>query len=71
MMQQLIIALAVGIAAAYLVWTFSPMPRRQRWLDHLASRGVLVRTAARHRARLGAAGCGNCAAAATHRVRRP
>jgi hypothetical protein len=72
MTQQLIIALAVGISAAYLVWTFSPLPRRQRWLDALAGHGLLVRAAARHRARLGAAGCGNCAAAGTHsRMRRP
>jgi hypothetical protein len=70
-MQQLIIALAVGVSAAYMVWSFSPLSRRQRWLDALAGRGLLVRAAARHRARLGASGCGNCSAAGTHSVRRP
>lgn len=70
-MQQLIIVLAVAVAASYLVWTFSPLSRRQRWLDALAARGLLVRVAARHRARLGAGGCGNCAAAGTHRAHRP
>lgn len=71
MVQQLIITLAVAVSAAYMIWSFSGPARRQRWLDALARRGLLVRTAARHRARLGAAGCGNCAAAGTHQVRRP
>jgi len=70
-MQQLIVALAVTVSAAYMVWSFSAPTRRQRWLDALAGHGLLVRMAARHRARLGAPGCGNCAAAGTHQVRRP
>jgi hypothetical protein len=70
-MQQFVIALALIASVAYLVWTFSSLSRRQRWLDALAGHGLLVRTAQRHRARLGAAGCGNCAAAGTHQVRRP
>ena len=42
------------------------MMRRQRLLDALAAHGVLVRAAARHRARLATPGCGNCAAAGEH-----
>jgi hypothetical protein len=71
MMQPLIIALAVAVSVAYLIWSFSPLSRRQRWLDALAAHGLLVRAAARHRARLGAPGCANCAAAGSHPVRRP
>ncbi|HXN11066.1 MAG TPA: hypothetical protein VN859_07465 [Steroidobacteraceae bacterium] len=70
-MQQFVIALAVAVSVAYLVWSFSSLSRRQRWLDALAGRGLLVQVAARHRARLGAPGCGNCSAAGTHQVRRP
>ena len=66
MWQQLIIALLVVSAAGYVVWTFLPMPRRQRLLDALAARGLLVRAAARPRARLATPGCGNCAAAGEH-----
>ena len=66
MWQQLIIALLVVSAAGYVVWTFLPMPRRQRLLDALAARGLLARTAARHRARLATPGCSNCAAAGEH-----
>ncbi len=66
MWQQLIIAVLVALAAGYVVWTFLPMMRRQRLLDALASHGVLVRAAARHRARLATPGCGNCAAAGEH-----
>jgi len=70
-MQQLFIALAVAAAIVYLVWAFSPLSRRQRWLDALAGHGLLVRAAERHRARLAVPGCGNCSAAGTHQVRRP
>jgi len=66
MWQQVIIALLVAFAAGYVVWTFLPMMRRQRLLDALAAHGVLVRVAARHRARLSTPGCGNCAAAGEH-----
>jgi hypothetical protein len=64
--QQVIIALLVVSAAGYVVWTFLPMMRRQRLLDALAAKGVLLRAAARHRARLSTPGCGNCAAADDH-----
>jgi hypothetical protein len=70
-MQQLIVALAVAFSIAYMSWSFSPPARRQRWLDALAARGLLVRWAARHRARLATPGCGNCAASGTHPVKRP
>ncbi|HEX2789616.1 MAG TPA: hypothetical protein VHN17_04245 [Steroidobacteraceae bacterium] len=66
MWQQLIIALLVAFAAGYVLWTFLPMTRRQRVLDALAAHGVLVRVAARHRARLATPGCSNCAAAGEH-----
>jgi hypothetical protein len=66
MLQQLIIAVAVLIAAGYVVWSFMPMMRRQRLLDALARHGLLVRTAAKHRARLATPGCGNCSAAEAH-----
>jgi len=66
MLQQLIIAAAVLIAAAYVVWSFMSMQRRQWLLDALARYGVLVRWAAKHRARLATPGCGNCSAAAEH-----
>ena len=49
MLQQLIIALAVLVAAAYVVWSFMPMQRRQWLLDLLARHGLLVRWAAKHR----------------------
>jgi hypothetical protein len=64
--QQLVMALLVVAAAGYVVWTFLPMLRRQRLLDALAERGLLTRTAARHRARLATPGCSNCAAAGEH-----
>jgi hypothetical protein len=66
MAQQVIIALLVVFCAGYVLWTFLPMMRRQRLLDALAAHGVLVRAAARHRARLATPGCGNCAAAGEH-----
>jgi hypothetical protein len=66
MWQSLIIALLVSFAACYVIWTFMSMRARQRLLDALAARGVLVRAAARHRARLATPGCGNCSAAADH-----
>ncbi len=66
MWQQVIIALLVMVAAAYVVWTFLPMMRRQRVLDALAAYGVLAGAAARHRARLATPGCSNCAAAGEH-----
>ena len=67
MWQQLIIVACVLIATVYVVWSFMPMLRRQRVLDALAGHGLLVHTAAKHRARLAAPGCGNCSAAETHR----
>ena len=63
MLQQIIIALLVLMAAGYVVWTFMTMSRRQRLLDWLAAYGVARGAAARHRARLATPGCGNCAAA--------
>ncbi len=66
MWQQLIMALLVFSATGYVVWTFLSMTQRQRLLDALAARGVLVQAAARHRARLATPGCSNCAAAAQH-----
>jgi hypothetical protein len=66
MWQQLIIVLLVLFATGYVVWTFLPMMRRQRLLDALAAHGVLVRAAARHRARLATPGCSNCSAAGEH-----
>jgi hypothetical protein len=66
MWQQLTIALLVAFAAGYVAWTFLPMMRRQRLLDALAAHGVLVRAAARHRARLATPGCSNCAAVGEH-----
>ena len=66
MWQQIMIALLVVFAAGYVLWTFLPMMRRQRLLDALAARGVLVRAAAQHRARLAMPGCSNCAAAGEH-----
>jgi hypothetical protein len=71
MLQQLLVALAVAVATLYMIWSFSPPARRQRWLDRLASRGLLVRAAARHRARLAAPGCGNCGSAGRHPLKRP
>ncbi len=73
LLQQLVIALAVLIAAGYVLWSFMPMQRRQWLLDALARRGIAVRAAVAHRARLSAPGCGNCPAAGeqTHRPHRP
>ncbi len=71
MLQRLIIAILVGAAALYVVWSFLPMQRRQRLLDALAARGLLLRAAARHRARLAAPGCGNCAASGDHASVKP
>jgi hypothetical protein len=66
MWQQAIIALLVLVAAGYVVWTFLSMRTRQRLLDGLAARGMLVRFAAQHRARLALPGCSNCSAAGNH-----
>jgi hypothetical protein len=66
MWQQLVIAVLVVAAAGYVTWTFLPMMRRQRLLDALAARGVLVQAAVQHRARLAAPGCSNCAGAEQH-----
>jgi hypothetical protein len=66
MWQPLIIALLVSVAAGYVIWTFMSMRARQRLLDVLAAHGMLVRAAARHRARLATPGCGNCPATADH-----
>ena len=66
MVQQLVIVLLVVLATGYVAWTFLPMLARQRLLDALAARGLLVRAAASHRARLATPGCGNCPAAGEH-----
>ena len=66
LLQQLIIALLVLLAAVYVTWSFLPMQRRQWLLDLLAARGLAVRAAAAHRKRLSTPGCGNCAAASEH-----
>jgi hypothetical protein len=66
MLQQLIIAALVLVAAGYVIWSFMPMQRRQWLLDLLAARGLAVRAAAAHRKRLATPGCGNCAAAGEH-----
>jgi len=66
LLQQLIVAICVLLAAGYVVWTLMPMPRRQRLLDALAAHGVAVRAAAAHRRRLATPGCGNCPGAAEH-----
>jgi hypothetical protein len=63
MWQQWIIALLVVAATGYVVWTFLPMRARQRWLDALSARGVLMGLAARHRARMATPGCSHCSAA--------
>jgi hypothetical protein len=63
MWQQVSIALIVLVAAGYVIWTFLSMRARQRLLDALAARGMLVKAAARHRARLVVPGCSNCPAA--------
>ncbi|HWW21320.1 MAG TPA: hypothetical protein VNZ06_10980 [Steroidobacteraceae bacterium] len=62
MWQQLLIGLVVLAAAGYVTWSFLSMPTRQRVLDALAKRGLLIEVSRRHRARLSAPGCSNCAA---------
>jgi hypothetical protein len=66
MLQGLIVAGLVALAALYAIWSFLPMGTRQRLLDALAGRGIAVRAAAAHRRRLTLPGCGNCAAAGEH-----
>jgi hypothetical protein len=66
MLQQITIAMLVLAAAGYCLWTFMPMQRRQRLLDALASHGVLVQAAARHRRRMVTPGCSSCSAAGQH-----
>lgn len=66
MLQQIIIALLVLLAVAYVVWSFMPMQRRQRLLDALAAHGIAARAAAAHRKRLATPGCGNCSAPGAH-----
>lgn len=65
MWQQILMGLLVLAAGAYVVWTFLPMLSRQRLLDALAGKGLLVDLSRRHRARLSAPGCSNCSAAST------
>jgi hypothetical protein len=62
MWQQALIVPVVLAASGYVTWTFLSMPLRQRLLDALAARGVLVNLAHRHRARLSVPGCSNCPA---------
>jgi len=66
MWQQVVIALLVLMAAGYVAWSFMSMRARQGLLDALASRGLLARFAAQHRARLATPGCSNCSAASDH-----
>ena len=66
MLQQLIIGVAVLVAGGYVAWSFMTMGARQRLLDTLAARGVLVQAAATHRKRLAMPGCSNCAGAQEH-----
>ncbi len=66
MLQQLIIGLAVLVAAGYVSWSFMTMGARQTLLDTLAARGVLVQAAANHRKRLAMPGCSNCASSKEH-----
>ena len=61
MLQQAIIVLVVLAAAGYVTWTFLSMGARQKLLDTAAARGFLETAARRHRARLSAPGCSNCA----------
>lgn len=62
MWQVLVMALMVATALSYVVWKFTPLARRQTWLDALASRGVACAWATRHRAKLASPGCHQCAA---------
>jgi hypothetical protein len=66
MWQQALIGLLVLAAAGYVTWTFLSMTARQRLLDALAVRGLLVGAARAHRARLSTPGCSNCSAAGEH-----
>jgi hypothetical protein len=63
MWQQVLIGLLVLAAAGYVTWTFLSMAARQRLLDALAARGLLLGAARAHRARLSTPGCSNCDAA--------
>jgi len=60
LVQQIVIALAVLVAAGYVLWSFMSMQRRQWLLDALAAHSIAVRAAAAHRRRLATPGCGNC-----------
>jgi hypothetical protein len=60
MLQWIVIAVVVLLAAGYVVWTFLPLRQRQGLLDALAARGLLKATAARHRAQLATPGCAHC-----------
>jgi hypothetical protein len=62
MWQQALIVPVVLAASGYVTWTFASMQLRQRLLDALAARGILVNVARRHRARLSVPGCSNCSA---------
>jgi hypothetical protein len=62
MWQQMIIIVTVLCATGYVTWTFLSMDARQQLLDWLASRRLFVGLARRHRARMSAPGCSNCAA---------
>jgi hypothetical protein len=66
MWQPLIVALLVSFAVGYVIWTFMSMRARQRLLDAFAARGMWVKAAAQHRARLATPGCGNCSAGTDH-----
>jgi hypothetical protein len=66
MWQQVVIGVAVVLAAGYVVWTFLSLRMRQRLLDGLAARGIMTGYAAAHRARLNIPGCSNCSAAEAH-----
>jgi hypothetical protein len=70
MLQQMIVALVVPVALAYVVWSFLTMHRRQRVLDWLSARGIARAAAAAHRARLATPGCSNCAGGASEQTPR-
>ena len=71
MWQQALIVPVVLAASGYISWTFLSMRLRQRLLDVLAARGILVNVARRHRARLSVPGCSNCSANGEPPLARP
>jgi|HubBroStandDraft_1064217.scaffolds.fasta_scaffold41884_2 hypothetical protein len=68
MWQDVLIGLIVLVAAAYVAWTFLSPRSRQRLLDALAARGLLVERARIYRARMNAGACGHCSSAGDERL---